>query len=300
MALRAHISERQRRFGIELRRLRLAAGLAVQDAAAHINMRGPQLNHIEAARTGLDEIRLRALAAAYGCTDETHLDLLVAMGASDGKGWWSAYKRKVPDFALDLAELEGGGLSQYLSYQTFFMPGLLQTEEYIRRLFENGETSLPSEQIENSVRFRLDRQAILTDSNQTKFSFVIHEAALLMSFAGPGAMHRQLAHLLHLWELPNIEIQIYPFSVQATPPYSGPFMMTDPGSRELSTVVIDHPGASEFTDSPEVLEKYRSRFADLSRLALQSGSAQISTQPNSTRDSWAVVQHVKHSLEMGR
>ncbi|WP_051966653.1 helix-turn-helix domain-containing protein [Kitasatospora mediocidica] len=301
MALRAHISERQRRFGIELRRLRLSAGLAVQDAAAHITMRGPQLNHIEAARTGLDEIRLRALAELYGCTDETYLDALVAMGASDGKGWWSAYKNKVPDFSLDLAELEGGGLSRHLNYETFFVPGLLQTEEYMRQLFVNSDILLSPEQIEDASRFRLDRQVVLTGSNSTQFSFVIHEAALLMSFAGTEVMHRQLAYLLKIWELPHVEIQIFPFSVQATPPYTGPFMIADPGPQGLSTVMIDHPGMPGFADAPEAVKEYGKRFADLSRLALRSGNAQISTQPDSERDSWGIVQHVKNSsLEMGR
>ncbi|MFI6449273.1 helix-turn-helix transcriptional regulator [Kitasatospora sp. NPDC050543] len=298
MALRAHISERQRRYGAEVRRLRLEADMPVQEAAAQVGMRGPQLNHIEAARTGLDEKRLRLLAAFYGCKDSAYLDTLAAMGASDGKGWWSGYKRKVPTFALDLAELEHWAASGYLNYETFFIPGLLQTEEYMRKLFENGDTSLSDDQIDDTVRFRLERQRIL--DSPTEFRFVIHEAALLMAFAGGEAMRLQLAHLLEVWERPNVSIQIYPFSVKATPPYSGPFLITEPASRSLSTVVIDHPGASEFTETMEALEKYRGRFDDLSRLALPSGNAKTSARPTSGRDSWGVVQHVKHSMEMER
>ncbi|WP_371479933.1 helix-turn-helix domain-containing protein [Kitasatospora sp. NBC_00315] len=298
MALRAHISERQRRYGAEVRRLRLDADIRVQEAAAHVGMRGPQLNHIEAARTGLDEQRLRLLAAFYGCEDETYLDLLATLGASDGKGWWSPYKRKVPTFALDLAELEHWATSAYLNYETFFIPGLLQTEDYIRNLFENGDTSLSAEQIDDAVQFRLARQEALT--GRTNFRFVIHEAALLMAFAGKAVMRLQLAHLLQMWERPNVTIQIYPFSVRATPPYSGPFLITEPASRLLSTVVIDHPGASEFTETTEALEKYRGRFDDLSRLALPSGNSRKSSQPNSGRDSWGIVQHIKHSLELER
>ncbi|GAA1964647.1 helix-turn-helix domain-containing protein [Kitasatospora viridis] len=299
MALRTQISERQRRFGTELRRLRLSADIAVQDAATHIGIRGPQLNHIEAARTGLDEARMRTLARFYGCTDDPYMDALATMGASSGKGWWSSYKGRIPGFALDLAELESSGIARYLNYETFFVPGLLQTEEYVRRLFENGDTSLSPAQIEDTVRFRLDRQRILTSSARTRFTFVLHEAALLMNFAGAAAMRRQLTHLLKVSELPNVDVQIYPFNVRATPPFSGPFLIAEPGPVELSTVVIDHPGASGFTDSPEAVQRYRSRFADLSRLALPSGDAKSYAEPNSPRDSWAVIQHAKHSLEMG-
>ncbi|WP_395294961.1 DUF5753 domain-containing protein [Kitasatospora hibisci] len=279
-----------------MRRLRLRADIAVQAAAAHVGMRGPQLNHIEAARTGLDETRMRALASLYACTDEDYLATLASLGASDGKGWWNKHRRRVPAFALDLAELEHWATRAYLSYETFFIPGLLQTEEYIRRTFQNSEAPLSDEQIDDAVSFRLERQQIL--NSLAEFRFVIHEAALLMSFADKHAMRRQLAHLLEVWERPNVTIQVFPFSVKATLPYSGPFLITEPRSSALSTVVIDHPGVSEFTDAPEALEKYRSRFEALSRLALPAGDTRTSTRPDSVRDSWGVVQHIKHGLEL--
>lgn len=272
--------------------------MPVQVAAAHVGMRGPQLNHIEAARTGLDEERMRSLAAFYDCTDEEFLHTLAALGASDGKGWWNRHKRKVPTFALDLAELEHWATSAYLNFETFFIPGLLQTEEYIRRTFHNSETSLTSAQIEDSIAFRLERQHVL--DGPATFRFVIHEAALLMSFAGKDAMRQQLAHLLEVWEKPNVTIQVFPFSVRATLPYTGPFLITEPPSRALSTVVVDHPGASEFTDSPASVATYRERFEDLSRLALPSGDAATSALPHSGRDSWGLVQHIKHGLELER
>ncbi|WP_158713995.1 helix-turn-helix domain-containing protein [Kitasatospora aureofaciens] len=298
MALRAHISERQRRYGAELRRLRLGADEAVQTAAAHVGMRGPQLNHIEAARTGLDEDRMRTLASFYGCTDEEYLSTLAALGASDGKGWWSQHRRRVPAFALDLAELEHWSSKAYLNYETFFIPGLLQTEDYIRKTFQNSETPLSAAQIEDAIRFRLERQRIL--DSPAEFRFVIHEAGLLMSFTGKEAMRDQLAHLLEVAQKPNVTVQVFPFSVKATLPYPGPFLITEPASRALSTVVVDHPGVSEFTDSPEALQTYRSRFEDLSRLALPPGDAEISARPHSERDSWGIIQHIKHGLELER
>ncbi|MGW2378007.1 helix-turn-helix domain-containing protein [Kitasatospora sp. NPDC001683] len=298
LALRAHISERQRRYGAEVRRLRLDANVAVQTAAAHVGMRGPQLNHIEAARTGLDEIRMRELAALYGCTDEEYLATLAALGASDGRGWWSSHKRRVPAFALDLAELEHWSNRAYLNYETFLIPGMLQTKEYMRQLFTTGGYPLSPEQLDNTVAFRLDRQQIL--DTPTEFHFVIHEAALLMSFAGRDVMRRQLAHLLAASEKPNVTLQVLPFSARATPPYSGPFLITEPASAHLATVIIDSPGELAFHDLPETVRKFRSRFDDLHRLALPPGSASTSSDPYSERDSWGVIQHIKHGLELER
>ncbi|MFJ2579908.1 DUF5753 domain-containing protein [Kitasatospora aureofaciens] len=298
LALRAHISERQRRYGAEVRRLRLNADVAVQAAAAHVGMRGPQLNHIEAARTGLDETRMRSLAELYGCTDEEYLATLAALGASDGKGWWNAHKRRVPAFALDLAELEHWSSRAYLNYETFLVPGLLQTPGYMHQLFETSEAPLSPEQREDTVFFRLQRQRIL--DGPTDFHFVIHEAALLMSFAGVDVMRHQLTHLLAVSERPNVTIQVFPFSAKATPPYSGPFLITQPASVDLSTVVIDSPGEPAFHDMPETVRKFRDRFNDLRRLALCPGSSATSSAPHSQRDSWAVIQHIKHGLELER
>ncbi|MFF1793683.1 DUF5753 domain-containing protein [Kitasatospora sp. NPDC058263] len=281
-----------------MRRLRLDADIAVQAAAAHIGMRGPQLNHIEAARTGLDEDRMRLLAAFYGCTNEEYLVTLAAMGSSDGKGWWSRHRRKVPSFALDLAELEHWATSAYLNYETFLVPGLLQTEQYMRKLFENSETTLSVEEINDTVCFRRDRQQAL--DGPASFRFVIHEAALLMAFAGGDVMRGQLAHLLEAAERPNVTIQIFPFSVRATLPYSGPFLITEPASSALSTVVIDAPGESAFNDLPEAVAQFRSRFDALSRLALPPGDPTTSSRPQSGRDSWGVIQHIKHGLELER
>ncbi|MFE5583311.1 helix-turn-helix domain-containing protein, partial [Kitasatospora sp. NPDC056531] len=125
MALRTQISERQRRFGAELRRLRETAGLAVKDAGALIGIAGPQLSHIEAARTSLDPERLAALLEGYGCTDETYIRLLCDLGASNGKGWWSDFKGRVPTLSLDLAEAEDRAES-FAAFDSLHIPGTLQ------------------------------------------------------------------------------------------------------------------------------------------------------------------------------
>ncbi|WP_051573097.1 Scr1 family TA system antitoxin-like transcriptional regulator [Streptomyces sp. PRh5] len=131
MGLRANPTYRQRRFGAEVRKLREQAGLTVGDSAAVMGMQQSHISNVESGRTGLSPERVRALAQAGGSEDSTYVDALVAMGQASGKGWWSAYRNKVPASRMDAAELEAGA-DAMVCYEPMFVPGLLQTREYSR------------------------------------------------------------------------------------------------------------------------------------------------------------------------
>ncbi|WP_049653131.1 helix-turn-helix transcriptional regulator [Kitasatospora sp. MY 5-36] len=292
MALRTQISERQRRFGAELRRLREAAGLAVKDAGALIGIAGPQLSHIEAARTALDPERLSVLLEGYGCTDETYIALLHALGASNGKGWWSTYKGRVPDLSLDLAELEDRTVT-LRNFETLYVPGLLQLPEYAEAIYKdayrNGHWDLAT-----AIQFRMDRQRILENEEQRQFRFVIHEAALRMLFPGVEVMRAQLDHLLNMAERPNVTIQVLPFTATRKPPQSGPFVLCDPGCLDLATILLDVPGRAEHQSDPESIAAYEWKFQQLSEIALPA--VDVAASANS-RNSWGLLQHLLYTLQ---
>ncbi|MFJ6140949.1 helix-turn-helix domain-containing protein [Kitasatospora sp. NPDC092286] len=295
MALRTQISERQRRFGAELRRLREAAGLAVKDAGALIGMGGPQLSHIEAARTGLDPTRLATLLDGYGCTGETYVAILRELGAGDGKGWWTAFKGQVPGVALDLAEIENR-VTYLCNYETLYVPGLLQLPGYVEAVYEDSYRD-GKRDTAAAVRFRVERQRILTDEKHRQFRFVIHEAALRMRFPGDTVMREQLLHLLDVAELPNVSIQVLPFAAAKNPPYSNSFALCDPGCTQLSTVILDVPGGTEYLGDPEDIQAYHRRFQQLSDLALPAVDTRKSLRELPSRDSWGLLHHLLYLLQ---
>ncbi|MFI9331650.1 helix-turn-helix domain-containing protein [Kitasatospora sp. NPDC052868] len=295
MALRTQISERQKRFGAELRRLREVAGLAVKDAGATIGMGGPQLSHIEAARTGLDPARLATLLSTYGCTDETYVAILQELGASDGKGWWTEFKGKVPSLALDLAEVEDR-VAALASYDTLYIPGLLQLPAYTEAIYEHSYRDREWD-VATAVRFRMERQRILSDDRQRQFRFVIHEAALRMRFAGDTAMRAQLLHLLDMAELPNVTIQVLPFTAPKHGPLSASFLFCDPGCADLSTIVLAGPKRAEHLGDPADLADYRQTFQQLSDLALPAIAEGRSLRELPSRDSWGLIHHLLYQLQ---
>jgi uncharacterized protein DUF5753 len=98
-------------------------------------------------------------------------------------------------------------------HSSMVIPGLLQTEEYMRYLFRAYRPSWPVEEIERGVKMRLGRQAVLDNTDQ-QFWFVIHEAALrsLENIDGDTSVLRGQARvLLEAIDRPNVEVQIAPF-----------------------------------------------------------------------------------------
>src|SRR5690348_13866671 len=104
--LRRDPTARQLRLGVELRRLRAAAGLTGREAAALLGVSSTQINQVESGLTGVSERRLRRLAVNYVCSDGELIDALVAMATDRTRGWWEEYRGLLPTSFLDLSELE--------------------------------------------------------------------------------------------------------------------------------------------------------------------------------------------------
>lgn len=292
MGMRTIISERQRRLGYELKKLREQAGLSAGDVAGRISMGRGQLSHIEAGRTSILSDRLRDLCRALGCESVPYIESLVAMSEATGKGWWSAYRGGIGSAAMNLAELEAGAAA-LRSHESLFIPGLLQTEDYMRAIFTNPK--LDVRDIDEATAFRVERQAVLTAESPPDFHAVIHEAALHMRFGGTSVLRAQLLHLIDVAQLPNVTVQIFPFEADVDAALSGAFLHSVTPVRELSTIVLDHPSGSLYLSDDEHLVLYGSMFDRLSESALAPiGVRSIDTL--AAKDSLALIQHLLYTL----
>ncbi|MFS8199938.1 helix-turn-helix domain-containing protein [Streptomyces sp. CWNU-52B] len=213
MGLRTTISERQRRLGYELKHLREQAGFSAGEAAERIGMGRAQLSQIETAKTTILTERLRELCHLYGCIDATYVDALVAMSEATGRGWWTAYKKPMEQGPLNMAELERDAVELRL-HQSLFIPGLFQTADYAQAVFATPKLGFENEDIGDALKFRMQRQSILTRESPPSVHAVIHESALHMKFGGTDVLREQLLHLVELARLPHVAIRIYPFSSQ--------------------------------------------------------------------------------------
>src|SRR5580658_5248810 len=120
----------RRRLGRELRQLREARSLRLEDVAAHLGVAAGTLSRIETGKAPTRTSYLKILLDLYGADDPDQRRQLTEI-AREGqrKNWWSDYE--------DLITAETGrylGLEiaadQVRSWSMLAVPGLLQTADY--------------------------------------------------------------------------------------------------------------------------------------------------------------------------
>jgi transcriptional regulator with XRE-family HTH domain len=295
MGLRANPTQRQRRLGQELQRLREPTGLSAAEAGERIGVGRAHMSHIEAGRTHVSKEKVRALAETYGCTRHELVEELVAMAASDGRGWWSEYKRTVGPQLLDLAELESTATG-YRSFQWLYVPGLLQTRDYMNALFQSSNTGVSADLLDRYGEFRLKRQQVLARDPAPSMHVIIHEGVFHMGFIDRGIMAEQLESLIEASRSPGITIQILPFSTGTNPAALGAFTILDANAPELRTVYADQPVTSVFLGDHDHVEQYAGHFARLSSVAL----APLDPNAPYGEGTFGLVQYLLYALKEGK
>ncbi|MEU5043428.1 helix-turn-helix domain-containing protein [Streptomyces griseorubiginosus] len=268
MVQRREPTARQMRLGVELRRLREAAGLTTIQAAALLGVNRVQITHIESGITGVSEQRVRRLASHYACTDQEFIDALISMATDRTRGWWEEYRGLLPTSFLDLSELEHH--ARFLHHvAVLYVPGLLQTEDYARAVFSSRLPELPDEELELRIQHRKARQQIAIP-----YQALIHEAALRIRVKDRATSKAQLARLLELSEEEHITLRAIPFDLDD---FAASSTMTYAGGPlpKLDTVVRDAPHGSVLIDSEAQLTIYRTRFHMVEAVSLE---------PNESRD----------------
>jgi transcriptional regulator with XRE-family HTH domain len=180
---------------MELRRLREAAGLSVRAASQGLGVDQSKISHLEAGRTGVGAERLCGMAAHYACLDIGFIDALVAMTGERPRQWWDAFRGKLGQSAIDLAELEHHA-SAVRMFQAAYVPGLLQTEDYMRAVLSYAVPEPSPQELDVLVSFRLQRRHVLDRDGAPPFQAVIHEAALRTRVTDRMAACDQLSYLV--------------------------------------------------------------------------------------------------------
>ncbi|WP_344022536.1 helix-turn-helix transcriptional regulator [Streptomyces luteireticuli] len=198
---------RSRRLGNELRRLRLANDLKVAEVAEILECGQPKISQIENGKRGIRQIDLTLLLDRYGVEDDQYRVGLKQLARDIHKvDWWSYQGPLLRDTLRDYLTLEADA-ELMRSYEPALVPGLLQTESYMRQLFT---ASVPKERVEALVETRLKRKELLENHPDFRLRAIIDESALIR-IAGPTALvQEQLLHLHEASQLPTVTLQVLP------------------------------------------------------------------------------------------
>lgn len=267
MGLREHPTQRQKRLGRELQRMREPTGLSAAAAGQRIGVGRAHMSHIEAGRTHVSPEKVRALADALGCTRHTLIDELAEMAGATGRGWWTEYKPFLPARMLDLAELEST-TTAFRLFEWSYVPGLLQTPDYVRALFNSSNAPHSSDMTDRYLEFRLHRQDIFAREETPSLHAIIHEGAFRVGFVERSILTQQLEYLIEMAKSPNITIQLLPFQTNTHAASPGAFTILDARSPELRTVYTERPAASCYISEQQDVTNFAINFKRLQAASL--------------------------------
>ncbi len=248
--------------GRRIRLARQAAGLTIVVAADRLEITRSALGRFE---NGIGTVTVHLLRSMMDVYDQRMDDVLDMIRQARQSGWWKRYGISDKDFvALETAA------SRISVYEVNLVPGLLQTAEYTRALFNSGRERRREDWIANQLEVRLIRQERLTDEEHPlHLDAVVHETALRTPAARPEVMLGQLRHLTLINELPTVSLRVLPTSIFTFEATYGGFNILDfslPGQPSMCHAL--HALGDERQDKSEFVEPARLRFNHLRSLAL--------------------------------
>ncbi|WP_406312625.1 helix-turn-helix domain-containing protein [Streptosporangium sp. NBC_01639] len=258
---------RLRRLAAELRRLRQKAGLSQDDVAEKTNVNNVTLYRIETAKTKPQLRTLIALLDAYGATGEEHDNLIVLQKEAKQRGWLHSFEADLPDQYTALISLEAEA-QQAINYDSLFIPGLLQTEDYARAVIRGVLPTAPEAEVENFVTARMQRQALLENETPLRLWAIIDQAALCRIVGGEVVMRAQLDHLIRQAQRPHITVQVIPFPAGAHPGMPGSFIVLKFPLDDPDVIYIDSMASDLFLEKEGEIQLYNDICEHLRAIAL--------------------------------
>jgi transcriptional regulator with XRE-family HTH domain len=255
---------RRRELGALLRGLRLKKQLTVERAAEQLMFSMSKLSRIETGH-GVPTARdLRDLCELYGVTGAAERDRMARLAAEGRQqAWWQSYDLGYETYAG--LEAEASAIS---AFQSSVIHGLLQTAEYARAGHESAMPKLDPDQIDLQIEAKLTRQDILTREGPPRLAVVFDEAALHRLAGGRQVMAVQLAKVLDMSALPNVDVRVLPFAAGSHPGLESNFTILELTGQAPDVVFVEGLIGSVYLERASDLKRYREIFCRLQSMAL--------------------------------
>ncbi|GGS59871.1 helix-turn-helix transcriptional regulator [Streptomyces griseoviridis] len=175
-------------------------------------------------------------------------------------------REKIVQFAQGLVDIEQEAVG-ILSYETQVVPGLLQTEEYCRAVFEYRHPAIESETAEQWVGARMERQQVWQRDRPPVGHFVLEESILRREVGGREVMRRQIQQILAYTEPVHMGLQIMPIGRTPHCGLAGPMMLLETPEHDR-LVYLEVHRASLLVDDPSEVSAYHHKYGMLRSQAL--------------------------------
>lgn len=263
----------RKRLGTHLRELRERNNLTLEEVAEALMISTSKLSRLENAQGSPQPRDVRDLVRHYQVEKPEADRLMRWVRDARKQGWWNDYEYDSTGFA--------SGLDSHVAYESEadvarvytipFVPALLQTEAYARRLYSSMEPWRGAGDIEQLVKLRVERQKVLNEREPEPLHLtaVMHETALRQLVGTPDIMREQLEYLLGRTKDKHIELRILPFT--ALPVFTSTCMWAHfefGDSLDRDVVHVETHAGFRYIETPDQVRQYQRHFSELWRRAL--------------------------------
>ncbi|MBM7785539.1 helix-turn-helix domain-containing protein [Tenggerimyces flavus] len=260
--------------GNRLREMRLDAHLTGRQLAAGAGWTPSKISKIEAGNQTPSDLDLETWARL--CERTNLIPELVASLRSLEQQYVEHRRMYRPGLHVRqrrIADIESQtALTQ--NFEPCFVPGLLQTAEYARYRFLEGDEGdvdrgVPrsTEELDAAIAARMERQQLLYRPGK-KYHFVMTEAVLRYLVCPPDAMAGQLGQLVSMTTLQTIRLGVIPFGKPlSVGPLHGFYLYDD------TMVVVELFTAVLNITQPEEIAAYQRTFKHLADAAVYGSDA---------------------------
>jgi hypothetical protein len=156
------------------------------------------------------------------------------------------------------------------AYEPQVVPGLLQTERYVRAITTASFPAENQQESERRVALRLARQDLLARPSPPEYWVLLEETVLRRPIGDPDVMSGQLEHLIDCAARPNVTIQVLPFTAGWHPAMYGMFnVFRFPNEAMPDVVYSEGLTSAYYLNKPEETAKY---IEALDRMVTQAAS----------------------------
>lgn len=271
MSLTTSPTIRRQRLGAELRALRKADGLTLEQVCDRLGWASTsKLSRIELGQSRPDLADIMDLLDVFGVAGGDREKLIViARDAAGARGWW----RALGDMGArqrGYAELEASA-AKICEYHQLLVPGLLQTPEYARVRVMSGRQLHGDIDFDTDARARAARQAVLHREAPPQYEAIIEEVAFRRAAVPPKVLKEQVQHLISVSDLPNVTIRVLPLSANVHDffvPHTGFSLYSFHDPADPATVAVETLTSDVHLRDDEDVAPYRMIYSWLCQAAL--------------------------------
>ncbi|HWO61480.1 MAG TPA: helix-turn-helix transcriptional regulator [Umezawaea sp.] len=262
---------RSRELGQELHLARKRANLTATSVAEELGWSPGKLSKMENGWRGTDSWDYGTLLGKLGADRQTRERIRRIASEQDIGHFIRAHEGKLSDNLLCLMIHERAALTMH-KYEPMLIPGLLQTEGYIRAVFAQ-HAPLSKEEMDYFVSSRMGRQQILIGSRAPDATFYIHETALQTVIGGREVMHDQMMSLAFMCEWKRLRPRVIPLAAPGHPALLHAYNLMTFREPIRPVAYSETDVATVFAEDERSIQVYQRKGEVLAALALDAGQS---------------------------